>query len=86
MIRLLAAITEGTHNIQEEPPLPDDGLPEESTVKPTVVTDDGEPCSLTCSVRVSFCLCLRISTLRLVYEFIATHTIAIYRKAGGFSV
>ena len=46
MIRLLAAITEGTHNIQEEPPLPDEGRPEESTVKPTVVTDDGEPCSL----------------------------------------
>lgn len=46
MIRLLAAITEGTHNIQEEPPLPEKEHPEESTVKPTVVTDDGEPCSM----------------------------------------
>ena len=69
MIRLLAAITEGTHNIQEEPPLPDEGRPEESTVKPTVVTDDGEPCSL---LGYLFVFVLGFLLLILVYKFIAT--------------
>ena len=78
MIRLLVAIIEGTHNIQEEPPLQDEELPEESRAKPTVVTDDGEPCSSICSFRVFFPLCPRISTLRLVYSYIATCIVVIY--------
>ena len=70
MIRLLVAIIDGTHNVQEEPPLQDEELPEESRAKPTVVTDDGESCSSICSIRVSFPLCPRIFTLRLVQGFI----------------
>lgn len=62
MIRLLVAIIDGTHNVQEEPPLQDEELPEESRAKPTVVTDDGESCSSICSIRVSFPLCPRIKT------------------------